>query len=387
MSIPYKWIAIGIAAILCIGILGMVVWNPATVIATPEKVNLFVTHGSEELYVASTLGCPRIVTPSVLTPNSTLDVKYSLMVSDEKLTPIANDGYFQINEYHYLIAINGVVKDSKEYLGSETKYSKSYEAPIQLNGASEDFELPDYGASPGDNITISAQVSYHSVHQEYIGDTGIPIEFSEDRTFDQGLYRTSIPGGDDDDDDQDDDGKDNTTAGCTWTITAKKNSYSGAVIPGATVIVNGITQTTGADGKTTFTGLPSGPNTATVSATGYVTTTITTTFASPTGVNEDTAVMAVSSGTGGDDDGHGTGGNETEEFDWMPTAILGAIGGVVFLVCILGYSMRSNPVYLFIGVCVLAICLAVGFMLSAGMISFESSETIAEGIRRVYGHI
>lgn len=62
--------------------------------------------------------------------------------------------------------------------------------------------------------------------------------------------------------------------------------------------------------------------------------------------------------------------------DWIPTIILGAIGGIVFLVTLLVAAIKSNPLYIFLGVVILVICAVAGLMLSLGIISLESSEII-----------
>jgi hypothetical protein len=76
----------------------------------------------------------------------------------------------------------------------------------------------------------------------------------------------------------------------------------------------------------------------------------------------------------------GGGNDDTTPTDWLPTIILGAIGGVIFLLGIIGYSTRSNPVYLFLGFCALAICLIVGLMLTFNLISFDSGAVITGAV-------
>lgn len=354
--IPKKLVTAGIIIAILGGLLYFGgVFGPMTLVVTPVKVQLFVAHGGEQLYVATTEGCPHIISPEQVTINSTLDVKFSLMASNDNLVPIANDGYFQVNHYHFRVAINGVLTDSMEFPASDTKYSKYYEPPIVLDGIAQDFNLQEYDVSQGDNITISAQVSYHSVHQEYIGDTGIPILYTEDREFDQGSYLFDIPviGGGDDDDDHGDD--DDVPTGNTWIITVKETSYSGDIIGGATVTVNGASQITGADGKTTFSNLPTGTASATVTVSGFDTKIITTKFNGATGTNEDTAVMIKSS------PGPGPGG---DEYAWTTMGYFAVLIGIIAAAVVYAVAPLPPKVKGFV-----AIALAFGGLILAHLIN------------------
>lgn len=64
---------------------------------------------------------------------------------------------------------------------------------------------------------------------------------------------------------------------CEWIIIVKDTSYSGELLPGASVTVNGETKTTGDDGSVTFTVSPTSQM-ATVKKSGYTTLTETTRF-------------------------------------------------------------------------------------------------------------
>jgi hypothetical protein len=163
-------------------------------------------------------------------------------------------------------------------------------------------------------------------------------------------------------------------------ITVRGTVYiTGPLISGASVTCNGVTQTTTA-GVTTFTGLAAGTYVITSTKTGFNDASITVIMTPDSISASDVILMTPVSGGGGGGGGGGDGGggtdNATAGTNWMPAIILGAIGSVVFLICILAYTSRSNPVYLFIGICALIICSVVGLMLAFNVISFDSGAVI-----------
>lgn len=165
----------------------------------------------------------------------------------------------------------------------------------------------------------------------------------------------------------------------TWTITIEGNGVGS--LSGVELDIGTSTGLTDSLGKYTFTNLTAGAYSLTISKTGYLTQTIVKTLDAGKSVRTTVTLQATSSTDDGGDDGTGDGdggggGNEDTSFDWMPTLIMGALGVVGFLMSAIGYSIRGSPAYLIFGFCILIICLAVGFMLSTGMISFDSGAII-----------
>jgi hypothetical protein len=132
-------------------------------------------------------------------------------------------------------------------------------------------------------------------------------------------------------------------------------------IVNATIKLGTLTGVTNAAGQYTFTSITPGSYVVTITADGYTTKSGNKLIVA--GAQSSTYNLIPNGG-----------------FDWLPTIILGAIGGVIFLLGVIGYSTRSNPVYLFLGFVALAICLIVGLMLSFNLISFDSGAVITEAV-------
>ena len=219
-------------------------------------------------------------------------------------------------------------------------------------------------------ITAEIQVRFKwSGIQQYV----VPFGETDVETLKLAGYNGAVTtDGSSDDDDGGDDGGD-TAPGHTWTATVVDKA-TGNAISGATVVMGSSTAYTSSAGVATFTALDMGTYTQTISASGYQTITRTYIVSDEDGESATTfSLSATTSGdTGGstaDDDDDGT----VAEWDWMPLIICGALGGILALVLALPFVPGPLPMKLLIGIIILTVLLAIGFMLSAGMISLVAA--------------
>jgi hypothetical protein len=442
MQIPYKWIAVGVVVALLVGMLGMVVWTPATIVGDFNNITLSdgttiigstgINSGSVQESVVTGSDIPLNLamrataqseagTKITLTINrvyvqSLVDAVWSetTLVEGGTFSPFVTpfDGQLSktfsvtgaiptpagitVNkpvtlqfyiQYNYVITL---------FTGTILSSGLTNIVPVGTGGAYiTPIPQPEKGTLWVGCGTISQGVTVAITGPEQ--KSGVSYGgFVEFKDITPGVYsvKWSITGY-----------VDQTTTATvtasatkqinagTWvagatpppvvpgtgtkfiTITVRDSAYlTGPLISGASVTCNGVTQTTTA-GVTTFTGLGAGTYVIRSTKTGFNAAS-TTVVMTPDSISaSDVILMTPVSGGGG-----GAGNNTTATTDWMPTIILGAIGGVIFLLGVIGYSTRSNPVYLFLGFVALAICLIVGLMLSFNLISFDSGAVITEAV-------
>jgi hypothetical protein len=432
MQIPYKWIAVGVVVALLVGMLGMVVWTPATVF--PLTANIVTVTGTTPGIIlgTTTMLIPSdaladytkggqltftmkikttVVTPSGFTKIS-LNFRNTLIILGDNANQKSNiplsvpatiyttsgtttgtdtipvsvtipstflGDKLMVNvyaSYHYVgVLTSGSVVDGygdnlRIFLGEP--FATLHEPNIQPDTATWKVMVVD---SSGQNYITGATVTCNNIigvpvvseGMSYYQMTNIPIgvqtvTISKDGYITQTLAHTftvneiftakiwlsvvnvpPIPPG-----------------ANSWTVTILDNATSKPIV-NATIKLGTLTGITNAAGQYTFTAITPGRYALTIKADGYASKHGNKTIVA--GAQSSTYNLIPNGG-----------------FDWLPTIILGAIGGVIFLLGVIGYSTRSNPVYLFLGFAALAICLIVGLMLSFNLISFESGAVITGAI-------
>ena len=258
-----KGIVVLIAAVFVL-IIFAGVFQPASIVLTQEETDLYTYYSGVKLYVGSVEGevIPR---PSAnpVTPTSKIDIIQQISNTDEGLTPIANDGYYQILERTYTISVNGVNLENKDYIGSDAKYSKG-SPDVIIPGVENEFDLTDYNVAWGSDIKISSFITFRSFHVEYFGDTPIGVLYGYTRSAAQG-YTTIQIGDDPDAGDGDDDGDPGTNSMSLYFL----NTVTSAGLSPVDIVIDGVGTYTSGSSEPWILAVPDGSYTVTVKKTGY----------------------------------------------------------------------------------------------------------------------
>jgi hypothetical protein len=442
MQIPYKWIAVGVVVALLVGMLGMVVWTPTTMVIikneifSNEGIKIGEVQGdfldislAENKLTFSGDSFTRIVgvyhvhlKPTKFYMGYRFDsasFKYIDLPLPPEMIYEGNGGpillpqlfHFEKNvpmEWAYdVVRVSAVLFIEFDYkLGDQLVYMPT--SQYSLSTIVQDFTKPTPIPPKGallvgcGSISEGVTVSISGPEQKSGVSSGGFVEFKD---ITPGVYsvKWSITGYVDQTTTATvtasatkqinagtwvagatpppvDPGTGGGTGGTKFiTITVRDSAYlTGPLISGASVTCNGVTQTTTA-GVTTFTGLAAGTYVITSTKTRFNAASITVVM-TPDSISASDVILMTPVSGGGGGGGGGAGNNTTATTDWLPTLILGSIGAVIFLICILAFYTRSNPVYLFLGFVALAICLIVGLMLSFNLISFDSGAVITGAV-------